>query len=382
MRLARPASRTAFAIALSVGPLVACNALWGIDSPTLAGDGGALDGSIEGSPPPGDGRAPDATRDGGNTDAPPSDGHAPDSPGIDAPSYFDGHCAAGGHPVVLAADPNRPEYVVVDEGGVYWTSFNTGTLALLRFGSAPTVRSVGDGGMEYPQGIAVAAGEVVWVASGLGTVFECSAATGCTSVHSLAVDQPGTDLVAANASFAFWNTNDTISACSLPDCTTPVVIAHSSSYSGLALDAEYLYWSDGSSTIYSTLLSGGGAPQAVVTTESSPTWLTVANGSLYWSFDTGVRTCTLAAGLCNSFPSTLVGNIEQPSRLAVDDVSVYFTDPSLGTLGKAPLDGGAPDASGLAPFYMTPQISSVAVNDSCVFWAMEGDGGAIMAAPK
>jgi hypothetical protein len=381
MRLARTTSRATLAIALSLGPLVACNALWGIDTPTLAGDGGAPDGSIDGSPPPGDGRAPDATGDGGNTDAPPSDGRALDSPSTDAPSYFDGHCASGSHPVVLAADPDRPEFLVVDEAGVYWTNFNTGTLALLRFGSAPTVGFAPDGGMEYPQGIAVAAGEVVWVASGVGTVFECSAA-GCTGVHSLAINQPGTDLVAANASFAFWNTLNSITACSLPDCSVPVAIAPSSTCAGLALDTEYVYWSDGSSTIQSASLDGSAMVQTVVSGESDPSWLVAANGSLYWSVDVGIRTCVVSAGVCQGFPTTLVGNIDPPSRLAVDDVSVYFTDQLLGTLSKAPLDGGAPDASGLAPLYTTPQISSVGVNDSCVFWAMEGDGGAIMAAPK
>jgi hypothetical protein len=363
----------ALALALAVAPF-ACNALWGIDAATLASDGGAHDG------PKGDGPAPDGSSMDAGSDGRPIDARSPDAP-PDAPSYFDGYCMTGSGLVTLVEDPYQPTELVSDEGGVYWTNFSSGSLGLLRFGSPPTIAFAGDAG-EYPEGVFVADGQLVWVASGLGILFHCPAA-GCMGAQVLATEQASVGFVVANATNAYWETTNAINTCTLPSCPAgPVVVAAGVTLvSGLAIDSAYLYWSDGTSMIYSTSLVGGGSIQTVVAGESSPTRLTAQNGSLYWSAFGGVRTCVLSTGICGTV-TTLVGGIDPPTALVVDDRNVYFANSIVGTIGRATLDGGIPEAGMTSPLYVTPQVAGLSVGESCLFWSEEGDAGAIMAGPK
>jgi hypothetical protein len=379
-------------LALSGAPLAACNAIWGIDEAILIEEGGSEGGAEASSF---DGRPPDATHlESGRGDVATNDGRSKDTASDRAsdtatdgsqPSVFDGHCPTGAAVVVLASNQDYPEYIASDEAGVYWTDFGSGSLDILRFGTAPVVGYLAEGGMDYPEGVAVSDGRVVWIAAGIGKIFDCSAA-GCDDVRVLAASQPGIFVVAASAGTAFWPTKNAIQSCSLTGCDggpTPVV-ASAQDYAGLAVDARYVYWSNGTDQIASCPLTGCTSLQTAIGGEQSPTWVTVDNGAMYWSSDEGIRTCTLVNGACEgAMATTFVGSISPPSRLAADDSSLYFVDPTSSTLHKVSLDGGAPDGVGVMPLYTTyTDVGGVAVGESCVFWTEEVDGGAILAGPK
>ena len=371
----RSAARAALVAVLAGAPF-ACNAIWGIDSATLESDAGARDGSKGDAP----------VTDGSSKDTLGSDGRLPDSGPSDAPNeataLFDGYCKPGSLPVTLAQDPGDPLQLASDEGGVYWTNFSTGSVGILRFGSAPTMGFVPDGGMNYPQGIAAAGGRVAWVASGIGDIFECSAA-GCKA-RVLASHQGATGFLVANPEAAYWETSSAINTCSLPDCDGGVMAVASATapeVAGLAIDSTYVYWSDGSSNLYSALLAGGGPVQTAATGESGPNLVAAAKGSLYWGTNGGLRTCVLSNGVCRGAPATLVGDTGVLFELEVDDEHVYFIESSSNELFRVSLDGGAPEG-GEPPLYEAPRMGGLSIGQSCVFWSQQGEAGAILAAPK
>jgi hypothetical protein len=367
-------SRRVLAAVLALAPLSACDAIWGIDPPTLAE--GGLDGGSEGGPSDGhaDGRPPG---DSGRGDGPLSDTRTADVPG-DGPSGFDGHCAPGTSPVTLVTDSvGGPHAIAADEAGVYWTDINTGKLGVLRFGSPPVVGFGPDGGTDNPENLAVAGGEIVWAGASTGQVFACSTA-GCGGEQVIAPSQPGVAFVATNGASAFWNDMSGVMSCTLPACG-PVLLYSTSGFSGLTLDSQYVYWSDSSGNIQSIPLIGGFASPAVPTNTGAAR-VGTGNGSLYWWGTLGISTCPIDGGVCEAPPTLLVGGLGLSSRFAVDDKHIYVADENTGNLRRAPLDGGAPD--GAPVLHSAPHVTDVAVGETCVFWSQDQSGGGVFAAPK
>jgi sugar lactone lactonase YvrE len=69
------------------------------------------------------------------------------------------------------------------------------------------------------------------------------------------------------------------------------------------------------------------------------------------------------------------------ARLALDEDSVYFTDPSAGVVRRVPKIGGQPAT--IATMQSRPL--GIAVDAWCVYWANGGSGtsdGSVMKAPK
>ncbi|MEO5728030.1 MAG: hypothetical protein ABI134_30900 [Byssovorax sp.] len=86
----------------------------------------------------------------------------------------------------------------------------------------------------------------------------------------------------------------------------------------------------------------------------------------------------------NSFlgnPQVLATTEGNGARLALDEDSVYFTDPSAGVVRRMPKIGGQPAT--IAAMQSRP--SGMAVDAWCVYWAHGGSGtsdGSVMKAPK
>ena len=110
--------------------------------------------------------------------------------------------------------------------------------------------------------------------------------------------------------------------------------------SGLALDASYVYWSQGTlaGSIARCPLAGcNGAPEVVVTPVRSPTTLALDGQRLYWQHDTatqGLAVSDCALGDCAGTTPIVVG-LDATNALTVDDRYLYTAT----TDAPIPVDG-------------------------------------------
>jgi hypothetical protein len=362
---------------------VACNAIWGVDAPTLAGsDAGKGDGKASdarGSDGEKDATHPDAARDGA-ADA------TPDSMPSDGPEIFDGRCScddASCAPVVIASGQLGPGLVVTDPNGVYWTTNGsttpgTGSVVAATFDGKVTSLATSQ---SNPFGIGVASGMLAWVQVSGGQIDVCSL-PGCAMPAVLMPTAPGLGDVALNKSTVFFEALNEIESCPVTGCgKMPTQLSALKAQGGIAIDDVSVYWADQAlGTINSCPLDGccDGLPDVLATGEDSPSALVIADGHLYWTDAAGeIRACTI--DMCAA--ETLVaGGSYTPHRLAVDSAHVYFTDPLSGVIGRVPLGGGK--VVNLESSENMP--GGIAVGTSCVFWteSPEADAGEIRATAK
>lgn len=123
-------------------------------------------------------------------------------------------------------------------------------------------------------------------------------------------------------------------------------LVHADTPYGLAVDGQYIYWSNfGSNTIGRANLNGTGVNQDFITGASSPDGVVVNGQHIYWS-NSGDGTIGIA-NLNGTDPdqSFITGAGNYPTRVTVDSQHVYWTTwtsnqvPSTGTVGEANLDG-------------------------------------------
>ena len=223
-------------------------------------------------------------------------------------------------------------------------------------------------------------------ASACGSGERTLASTGQNQPTGLAID----------ANNVYWTDGESVRK--VPLCGgKPTLLASDSATFGagaLAVDSGHLYWltssyaADGGaseSTVVKMRISGG-APITLAAAQA-PSWLVVDSTSAYWT-DIGVddSDCTvMKVPITGGAATTLVSGQVSPDGiggLALDAAYVYWTTggPATATNGgavvKAPIGGGAPTtlATGQYP-------GALAVDDTHVYWvntlcAPPNDGGA------
>ena len=114
---------------------------------------------------------------------------------------------------------------------------------------------------------------------------------------------------------------------------------------GVAVDAEYVYWSQPGSggNIWRRKVSSAGelldVAEKLVSAEDVPQQLVVHDDMLYWLAGDTVRTVHKDGGAA----STLAASQQGPRQLIADDAFVYWTtcwDTCTGSLRKVPVTGG------------------------------------------
>lgn len=120
--------------------------------------------------------------------------------------------------------------------------------------------------------------------------------------------------------------------------------AENATYSGLAVDADYVYWTDYTSPGRTMRMAkAGGAPQVLASGDAYPSGIVVSGGQVYWAVLSGnqIRQVPAAGGAATIFAAD-----QNAPRwgFAADDMSLYWlTEGDFPMrLMKAPLGGGMP----------------------------------------
>ncbi len=277
--------------------------------------------------------------------------------------------------------------VAVDEGAVYWTSFDAGTIQKVAKagGTVATLAS----GRNGPVGIAVASGNVFWAEFNGNAIAEVASGGGPITV--LAQNQNGAYGVTI-ADHVYWTMYRGGAAGRVPlDGGAPQILADTpGNYVGMASDGQHVFWTVqenavmrytiATQTVDTLASKSNGAPWSVTTDGVNVYWTELgANGAIF----------VLRASVAGGAPSVL-GSVspKDPKQcpgvpgncqgaLATDGVSVYFTlDADAGSVWKLPVGGGTPTAIAQGEY----RPYGVAVDEGCVYW---GDwDGTVLVAPK
>ena len=187
--------------------------------------------------------------------------------------------------------------------------------------------------------------------------------------------------IAADGEFIFWANRGQTGGSVLRarrDGTGVTVLAtnQGSNISGVAVDAENVYWATFTSGTVATCPKAGGAVRVLASGESGPLGIGVWGRDVYWTsfsggtvtrynLDSAART-VLATGL----PSGLGGG-------STDGTSIYLTSLYANEIYRMPIGGGA--LTTLATGQAYPVLT--AIDQQHAYWA-NGDSGRITRAPR
>jgi hypothetical protein len=214
--------------------------------------------------------------------------------------------------------------------------------------------------------VAAGGGLVYWPES--ASVQDLSGASPPGTTFSMAAE-PGQ--VVTDAANVYWTNigGTTIQSCPLASsCKTPKTVVTTSAGESplmLAVDGQYVYWSDTSWSIHSQPLAGGAS--VTLAKAGYVSALAAFGGRVYWTADDG----------CDDYPGLFTCPANAPcvpatywngeaSSLAVDRATslLYWTDAYDGTVLRCPLGSACPTpvtiAKGLAwPAMLTVDSTSV-----------------------
>jgi hypothetical protein len=304
--------------AFTAALLSGCTLLTGLDG-LSGGNAGVHDGG------PG---TPDAP---GPADGASEGGALIDAGTCDADFNADPHnCGACGHdclggdcfgasctPVTIVAAPVDPpdEALAVHKGKIYWASFSANTV---HAGQNELVAN----GLDNPSGLGFRGDELLITNYDDGTLVTAGSSVGAVSQLASGLGKPGcfgTD-EAGDVYISDYTGGRVMRVTST--ATTPVAEGQSSPWGVAAIDGT-LYWTNlGDGTIHRAKPDGSSAT-VILGGEDGASCLVADATYLYWVSDKGVRRVERAGGT----PKT-IGFGSAHLGIAIDDVSVYFTDGS------------------------------------------------------
>jgi hypothetical protein len=282
-------------------------------------------------------------------------------------------------------------------------------------------------GLNFPSAVAVDESNVYWAENGDtdgdGAIKSCPV-TGCEGAPTLYASLQASPVgIAVDANNVYWATADAIEVCAIGGCGgQPTKLASAQSGIGIAVDATYVYWvefaaqtvnrvpkaggaasvlgtiggalhadqlqacvvdstsvytNDQLSNVFSVPIAGGALTQLFDysgSSEPSPWGLAEDSSALY----IGTPGAILSASKTTPNTTTpLAADVVAPVALAVDPEGgvLYWADVGTegadGTVGKVPLDGGAPVV--LASSLWQPE--AIAINSTYAFWVSIGTVG-------
>jgi len=194
---------------------------------------------------------------------------------------------------------------------------------------------------------------VYWVNSADGSVKR--ALKSAAVPQTLATGQAKPTRIAVDSSSAYWTNNLGAAVMTVPKAGgSPTLLAIASEPYAIAIDATDVYWTNRGDRSVMRVPKAGGSPIQVTNVSSAP-----------------------FAGVGYSLRS-----------LALDSTYVYFIAEAIGPglatdrLYRAPKTGGAAQEIASGTQGVNPYITSVAVDDTFVYWSIQQLGGPVLQMPK
>jgi hypothetical protein len=206
----------------------------------------------------------------------------------------------GGTPTTLAANQDYPWNLAVDDTNVYWTNYGNGDAvtvggsttngALLQMplagGAIVTLAS----GLETPFGIAVDSSSVYWTSFAVGAVRKVPIGAANGTITTIANGLNGPTYLVVTGGQAYWTdySQGTVKSVAT-NVTTPgggdAIVNETEGYTsplGLSVVGSTLYFANYSGTIVQTPTAGGSAI-ALTKNQNGPWALTTDANNIYWT---------------------------------------------------------------------------------------------------
>jgi sugar lactone lactonase YvrE len=268
----------------------------------------------------------------------------------------------------IVTGQTSPVGVAADVTNLYWTSSAGGGeiwRADLEGKNAQAIVT----GQANPSGLAVDPDHLFWANNGDGTIWRAN--LDGSSRTAIVTNQAQMGGVAVDANFLYWTTtlpngDGFINRANLADGSGAQAIVDNQQLPlGVAVDPDHLYWANNSGTIMQADLDGNN-PTTLVTAGGAPLGLAVDARSLYWT-DPVAQTINQANLDGTGQPRAIVTGQSSPSFMAVTlPVSdhLYWANSGDGTIWRA-----NPDGSG-ATAIVSGQTSAegVAVDARHLYW--------------
>jgi hypothetical protein len=303
---------------------------------------------------------------------------------LDTSDEGGGGGGCGADPCTMITGLNHPFMIAADETNVYWTEFGTDQNSQNGAVKSCPVSGCGAGPLVYavvqasPRGIAVDGQNVYW--GTYGAVWSCPLA-GCSGQPTKVADANAPFGIALDATYVYWadNNDDTVHRALKTGGGDSVLsdggAGGLNSGQECAIDGTYAFVSDGDLNLFRLPIAGGNLVTMYSQTQgwygAAP--LVVDPSGVYFGVPGQILRFDKAAVDAGGTP--IVSTVAGPSGLTLDPATsmLYWSDwgsgtGTDGTVGKVPLDGGAPTV--LRQSLTTPE--AVAVNSTYVFWLSNG----------
>jgi hypothetical protein len=252
--------------------------------------------------------------------------------------------SGGGAPVTLASGTGVG-VIGVDSKSVYWTSTATsGAVELMRTpvggGNSVVVAS----GLNNVGAVVVDATSLYWTSPGTpnpgtyhtsnGTVMKMPLGGSSPTTLASGLDRPWS--ISVDAASVYWaNNHETGSVMKVPiGGGTPTTLGGGYFPTGIAADANNVYWTDHFSNVMKVPIQGGTATRLAsfsFGSISSADGIAVDETNVYWtnSFGGAVFRVPIGGGA-----QTLLAVGGTPEQIFVDATSIYWTDVRAGNIWK------------------------------------------------
>lgn len=283
------------------------------------------------------------------------------------------HGACDSH--TLADHQGGPIILALHAGNLYWGNDSDQNVSTVPIDGSAAARIL-LGERTVVRGFAFDATRI-YLARNVFNIVEANQLDGKSLGNLTNQQEPGAAGMAADASNLYWadGGNGTIRRAPLGDpVQAPITLASGQSApSGVALDADHVYWTthatDGQILALAKTATPGTAPTVLADHQVDPRRIAVADGFVYWTsqgdgLHPNIGTVQRVA-VTGGEITTLADHQPAPDSLAIAHGFVYWTDPGANAVMRMPVDGSAAPAVVAAG---TAGPSGLAVTDACVYF--------------
>jgi sugar lactone lactonase YvrE len=294
-----------------------------------------------------------------------------------------GACVQGScQPVVLASN-GYPNAITLNTTALYWSDLVSGIMRLPLGTMTPTMIASANA----PEGVALDNTFVYWTAK--DGVARAPLAGGPVSMLYSGAVASGPWGIAVDTAHVYWTdkTANTLLAVPLAGGALKVLAKGLSSPDGVVVDSATVYLADGTNQqvngdILRVPTTGAGAQSTLAPDQKGPRALALDAVSLYWTdsapFYPSPTGLIMKVSKAGGMPVKIADAQGDPLGLAVDDTYVYWVNGDVGTIVRAPKDGGLSEVLAGGQTYVT----AIAIDDNAIYWTTQAQGGTVVLLAK